>query len=61
MPPGTPFRRIRIDDDLWRQFGEAVDAADPELDRSKVIRQLIRWYSGQSDHLPERPPRSPES
>lgn len=56
MPPqgGTTPRRIRIDDDLWSRFGEAVQAVDPDSDRSRVIRRMVRWYLGEAD-LPERP------
>ncbi|MEO3787667.1 hypothetical protein ABGB12_30445 [Actinocorallia sp. B10E7] len=55
VPPGTPFRRIRMDDEMWNALAAAVAKADPELDRSKVIRQLVRWYIGETDHLPRRP------
>lgn len=56
MPPqGTPFRRVRMDDDMWERFGEAVREAEPELDRSKVIREFVRWYIGETNDLPRRP------
>lgn len=54
-PPGTPFRRVRMDDDMWSRFNEAVREAEPELDRSKVIREFVRWYLGETDDLPRRP------
>jgi hypothetical protein len=54
-PPGTPFRRVRMDDEMWTRFGEAVRAAEPELDRSKVLREFVRWYVGDTDDLPRRP------
>lgn len=54
-PPGTPFRRVRMDDDMWARFDEAVRKAEPELDRSKVIREMVRWYIGETDDLPRRP------
>lgn len=54
-PPGTPFRRVRMDDEMWRRFDEAVRTAEPELDRSKVIREFVRWYIGETNDLPRRP------
>lgn len=38
-------RNLRIDDELWEGFGHAVASRDPEADRSKAIRRLIRWYA----------------
>jgi metal-responsive CopG/Arc/MetJ family transcriptional regulator len=52
---GTPFRRIRIDDDLWERFDEAVRRADPDSNRSVVLRKFTRWYVGDIDELPQRP------
>jgi hypothetical protein len=54
-PQGTPFRRIRMDDDMWERFGNAVEQAEPELDRSKVMREFVRWYIGETNDLPRRP------
>lgn len=53
-------RTIRIEKDLWDQFGAACAAAD--TDRSAVLREFIRWYIGEPDAaLPKRPkPRAPE-
>jgi metal-responsive CopG/Arc/MetJ family transcriptional regulator len=47
-----------MDDEMWARFDEAVRSAEPELDRSKVIREFIRWYIGETDDLPRRPPRA---
>jgi Ribbon-helix-helix protein, copG family len=59
-PEGTPFRRIRMDDDLWERLDEAVKRADPDDNRSALIRRLARWYVGDIDEIPRRPePRSP--
>ena len=52
---GTPFRRIRMPAEMWDRFGQAVDEGEPELDRSKVIREFIRWYVGDTRELPRRP------
>lgn len=54
-PQQTPVRRIRVDNDLWDRFGDAVAEVDPELDRSKVLRQLMRWYVGDAAQPPQRP------
>ena len=56
-PNGTPLRRIRIPAVMWERFGEAVRDAEPELDRSKVIREFVRWYLGEINDLPRRPER----
>jgi len=56
MPPeGTPFRRIRLDDDLWERLELAARRADPDLNRSALIRRFARWYVGDIDEPPKRP------
>lgn len=52
---GTPFRRIRLDDDLWRRLEEAARRADPDLNRSALIRRFARWYVGDINEMPQRP------
>lgn len=59
--PAREFRRIRLNDDLWERLGEAAKRADPELDRSKLLRKFTRWYIGDTDDVPERPSRPTES
>jgi metal-responsive CopG/Arc/MetJ family transcriptional regulator len=54
-PEGTPFRRIRMDDDLWERLDEAVKRADPDSNRSVIIRRFARWYVGDIDEMPRRP------
>ena len=54
-PEGTPFRRIRMDDDLWERLDEAVKRADPDSNRSVIIRRFARWYVGDIDQAPQRP------
>ena len=57
---GTPFRRIRMDDDLWERLHEAVKRADPDSNRSVLIRRFARWYVGDIDEAPKRPePKAP--
>ncbi len=53
----TPLRKFRADDPLWNAFSAAVtDSPDPEADRAKVLRQLMRWYAGlPGAELPKRP------
>lgn len=56
MSTDTALRRFRTTNDLWQRFEEAVQQADPEADRSKVLRNFIRWYIGEPGaKLPERP------
>lgn len=52
---GTPFRRIRLDEDLWQRFEEAAKRADPDSNRSAVLRKFIRWYVGDIGDFPRRP------
>jgi len=52
---GTPFRRIRLDDDLWERLEVAAKRQDPDSNRSAVLRRLARWYVGDIDELPQRP------
>ena len=59
-PPGTPFRRIRLDDDLWERLEEAAKAADPDSNRSALLRKFARWYVGDIDEMPQRPARQGE-
>ena len=54
-PPGTPFRRIRMDDDLWERLDKAAKAADPDSNRSVLLRKFARWYVGDIDEMPKRP------
>ena len=58
---GPPFRRIRMDEDLWQRLDEAVKRADPDSNRSALLRRFARWYVGDIDEMPHRPePRRPE-
>jgi hypothetical protein len=46
----TQPRQIRVEDDLWRRFGEATG------DRAPVLRRFMHWYLGDEGwDLPERP------
>ncbi len=50
----TPHRPIRVEDDLWEEFGRLVGPRN----RSAVIREFIRWFVRERGaKLPERPPR----
>jgi hypothetical protein len=55
----SEVRRFRTTDDLWEQFGDAVERSpDPEADMSKVLRAFVRWYVGAPGaKLPDRPTR----
>lgn len=49
--PKTPLRRLRVDDELWEEFGQV---ADP--DRSAVIRNFMRWFVREPGvTMPRRP------
>lgn len=52
---GTPFRRVRMDGDLWERLEEAVKRADPDSNRSAVLRKFARWYVGDIEEMPQRP------
>lgn len=54
-PDGTPFRKIRMDDDLWQRLEEAARRADPDSNRSVILRRLARWFVGDIDEMPQRP------
>lgn len=48
----TRHRPIRVDDDLWDAFGAIVGVRN----RSKVIRDFIRWFVGvPGAEIPQRP------
>ena len=51
----TPFRRIRMDADLWKRLDEAAKQADPDLNRSVLLRRFARWYVGDAEEIPQRP------
>ena len=54
--PKTPVQRFRLDDDLWSRFEQAVRRADPESDRSKILRQFVAWYVREPGaRMPARP------
>lgn len=45
----SPHRHLRVDDDLWDQFGAAVGDGN----RSDVLKQFMLWYVQTPDaHLP---------
>jgi metal-responsive CopG/Arc/MetJ family transcriptional regulator len=57
----TPFRRIRMDNDLWKRLDEAAKTADPDSNRSALLRKFARWYVGDIDEMPQRPQRPASS
>lgn len=53
---GTARQTIRVEEALWERFGEAASRADGGKDRSQLLREFMRWYSGDTDaKLPQRP------
>src|SRR6202453_2413579 len=55
MPDGTPLRKIRMDDDLWKRLEETAKRADPDSNRTVILRKFARWYVGDIDEMPQRP------
>jgi hypothetical protein len=53
--PGPGYRAIRFEDDLWDRLGKAARRADPDTNRSVLVRKLARWFVGDIDELPQRP------
>lgn len=52
----TPIRPVRVENDLWEDFGEACAAL--ETDRSAALRNFMAWMSGRPEgKLPRRPKR----
>jgi hypothetical protein len=48
----TPTRPIRVEPDLWEEFGEKAGA----WSRAKVLRQFMAWYCRRPGAtLPKRP------
>jgi hypothetical protein len=45
---------MRIPDDEWEAYGEAAERV--KLDRTKVTREFIRWFTRQPGaRMPKRP------
>jgi hypothetical protein len=50
----TPNRVIRVEDEDWEEFGDAVGVRQ----RAEAIRNFIRWYLHRPGaHAPKRPAR----
>lgn len=55
----TSAKAARIEDDLWREAGEAAQRMD--TDRSTIIREFLSWYVRRPGaELPERPGEAPK-
>jgi hypothetical protein len=53
---GTDRRTIRVEPDLWDEFGQATES-EPD-GRSGILRDFMRWYLGKPGaELPERSTR----
>jgi len=52
---GTTKSGIRVPDELWRRFGELVEAAGTT--RSEVLREFLRWYVGEPGAAAPEPPK----
>jgi hypothetical protein len=53
----TPMRPIRIPDDEWKAFGSHVG----DRERTRVIREFIRWYLRWPGAAHPDPPRAKET
>lgn len=54
----TPVRPIRVDANLWNEFGQATAAGD--TDRSAALRAFMAWYARRPGaKLPVRPSAIP--
>ncbi|SMD24230.1 hypothetical protein SAMN05660733_07685 [Lentzea albidocapillata] len=50
----TPVRPIRVEDDLWAEFGEAC--GEIGHDRSSALRAFMEWLARRPGaKLPQRP------
>lgn len=50
-PTHTPYRKFRLDEETWRQYGETVG----EDQRSADLRAYIEWRNAHPDtELPKR-------
>lgn len=38
------MQRFCLGDGQWDRFGEAVQRADPESDRPKILHQFVAWF-----------------
>lgn len=53
----TKHRTFRVDDDLWGEFGIAVNAM--HTDRTAALTEYLRWLTHQPGaRSPQRPPRA---
>jgi hypothetical protein len=50
---GAPLRSFRVPEPIWLAFVEATEqqGTNPRT----ALRSFVRWYTGLSDDLPERP------
>jgi hypothetical protein len=52
----TPLRQVRIPDDEWQAFGAYVG----DRERTRVLREFIRWHLRWPDAKQPEPPRAKE-
>lgn len=58
VPGPVGYRNLKMEDELWKRFEEAVKRADPDANRSMILRRLARWFVGDIDEMPRRPQRA---
>jgi antitoxin component of RelBE/YafQ-DinJ toxin-antitoxin module len=52
---GRPTRNIRVDNETWDAFKLACD--DIGLSRTDALVAFMKWMTGQTNKLPQRPNR----
>lgn len=53
----TPLRQLRIPDDEWQALGAYVG----DRERTRVVREFIRWYLRWPGATQPEPPRAKEA
>ena len=55
-PGSQPAHKIHAADALWEAFTGAAARCEPSMTPDRLIRAVMRYYAGYTDHLPARPP-----
>jgi hypothetical protein len=55
QPGSQPARKIHVADALWEAFAETAASCEPAMGPERLLRAIIRYYAGYTDHLPPRP------
>jgi hypothetical protein len=55
QPGSQPARKIHVADALWEAFTETAANCEPAMRPERLLRAIMRFYAGYTDHLPARP------